>query len=140
MKAINISFQLLADSKEMGINDMSPLKLQKLLYLAYEEYTKETGEKLFDDRFEVWRHGPVVREVYDYFKSYASDVIDEEITEKIDDVKIREVFKKVLTNFGYFNAWTLVDITHDVKGLWHKKMSSGEKYIYFEDVYSYVTQ
>ena len=48
--------------------DLTPLKLQKLLYFTYADYYHRSGEMLFSSRFEVWSKGPVLAEVYYYFK------------------------------------------------------------------------
>ena len=55
--------------------DMTPMKLQKMIYIVYKEYLKRTGRSLFPERFEVWKYGPVVRDVYDAFKKYGTNVI-----------------------------------------------------------------
>ncbi|MGA9117615.1 MAG: type II toxin-antitoxin system antitoxin SocA domain-containing protein [Bacteroidota bacterium] len=56
--------------------EMSPMKIQKLLYFAYGIYHVKTGEPLFSDRFEVWKYGPVISELYHLLKGYGSDQID----------------------------------------------------------------
>lgn len=138
--AVNISEQLLNYSKNKGIADISPLKLQKLLYLSYEEYVRVNKKPLFDDRFEVWRHGPVVRKVYDKYKRYASAVIDKADRELDIDECVLNAFDTTLEKYGELKAWDLVDVTHDEKGLWYKCMSSGKSEIKFNDVKDHVSQ
>ena len=43
---------------------ITQLKLQKLLYFIQIEFIKQRGTMLFDDPFEAWTYGPVVRDVY----------------------------------------------------------------------------
>ena len=44
--------------------DITPMKLQKLIYFTYQMYLKETDIPLFDERFETWKYGPVISSVY----------------------------------------------------------------------------
>jgi uncharacterized phage-associated protein len=55
---------------------VTPMKLQKLLYFVYCEHLRRCGESLFSERFEVWKHGPVLPSVYNEFKSFGSQSID----------------------------------------------------------------
>lgn len=47
--------------------DVTPMKLQKLLYLAQANYLASTGERLFDADIEAFEHGPVVYQVWHEF-------------------------------------------------------------------------
>ena len=50
-------------------NDKCPitnLQLQKILYYIQKDYLSR-NELAFDDLFEAWQFGPVIREVYYYF-------------------------------------------------------------------------
>lgn len=40
------------------------LKLQKLLYLLWVDYYKETHQHLFEERFYAWAYGPAVPSIY----------------------------------------------------------------------------
>lgn len=55
--------------------DISPMKLQKLMYFVACEYQKDAHTVLFSEPFEVWRYGPVIRSVYDEFKAYGKNAI-----------------------------------------------------------------
>lgn len=44
--------------------DMTPMKLQKILYLAQANYLASTDHRLFDEPTEAFKHGPVVYKVY----------------------------------------------------------------------------
>lgn len=134
-KSMNVALHIINSGREVGINDISPLKLQKLIYLTYEEHARNHREALFNDNFEVWRHGPVVRTVYDFFKSYGSEVIEFKFS-GIDNLMDREMqsIQNTLHIFGELSAWDLVDITHRSGGPWDLKMKSGDSYINFEDV------
>ena len=55
--------------------DISPMKLQKLIYIFYKENLQMNNEKLFNEKFEVWKYGPVLSSVYEYFKRFGSKPI-----------------------------------------------------------------
>ena len=50
--------------------DVSPMKLQKLLYFANKRYLKDTGSPLFAESFQSWKYGPVLSSIYYEFRSY----------------------------------------------------------------------
>ena len=55
--------------------EITPLKLQKLIYFLYADYLKRSNDELFSERFETWTLGPVVPSVYDEFRSYGKKPI-----------------------------------------------------------------
>ena len=67
--ALDVANTFLARAKKEKI-DISPMKLQKLIYILYKNYLKETKKKLFSDKFEVWKYGPVISEVYQALTGY----------------------------------------------------------------------
>lgn len=132
--SIEISKSIIEQGKKMNINDISPLKLQKLLFLAYHEHKKRYNEPLFDGNFLVWRHGPVNLDVYNEYKSYGSDIISQVSVAPVTDKKVECSINNVLNKYGYTSAWDLVDITHDKKGVWFKKMEQGDSCIEYSDL------
>ncbi len=52
--------------------NVTPMKLQKLLYYVCVKYVKETGISPIHEKFEVWKYGPVVPSVYFEFKPFGS--------------------------------------------------------------------
>lgn len=61
----------------LSIEPMSPKKLQKLCYYAYSWFTvvSDDGQRLFNNRFEAWVHGPVDPPLYHDFKMFGWDDI-----------------------------------------------------------------
>lgn len=47
-----------------AFDDLTNMKINKLLYFAQGHYLREYGEPLFDDGIEAWDHGPVIPAVY----------------------------------------------------------------------------
>lgn len=57
-------------SNETG-NLISNLKLQKLCYYAQAWHLALYGEEFFDAEFEAWVHGPVIRDLYNDYKTFS---------------------------------------------------------------------
>lgn len=76
MKAVAtiLSNNILLRAKREKIN-VTPMKLQKLLYYICVKYAKETGTSPISEQFEVWQYGPVVPSVYSEFKPYGASPI-----------------------------------------------------------------
>lgn len=97
-------------------DDISNLKLQKLLYYAQGICLGMTGKALFDDDIVAWQHGPVVVSVYEEYCRYGRNGITytdelaprEEYTEHEEDI-----LNKVYGYFGQFSAWKLRNMTHE---------------------------
>lgn len=88
------------------------LKLQKLIYYAQAWYLALYDEPLFDEEFQAWVHGPVQRELYDRFKNYRWNPIEEnpdlptlpdEVVQHLDDI---------LAEFGGYGAYELERMVH----------------------------
>lgn len=69
-----LSNNILVRAQEEKI-DITPMKLQKLLYYVCVKYAKETGNSPISEHFEVWKYGPVVATVYAEFKPFGSKTI-----------------------------------------------------------------
>ena len=72
--ALDVSNNILKRGFDDDI-DITPMKLQKMLYFVYRKYLQETGKSLFNERFETWKYGPVLSSVYYGFKKYGSNSI-----------------------------------------------------------------
>ena len=91
--------------QELGSEDVSNLKLQKLIYYAQGYHLGLYRHPLFADTIEAWEHGPVVPEVYRFYKKHGSAPIP--IPDDIDFSD--DVYKTV----GQFSAWRLREMTHE---------------------------
>lgn len=90
-----------------------PLKLQKLLYLAQGYSYAFYDRPLFEDELEGWVHGPVVRSIYDLFKSYQYNFIDTDFEIEDIDKEAKEVLQYVIDNFAKYDAKYLEKISHE---------------------------
>ncbi|MDM8559063.1 type II toxin-antitoxin system antitoxin SocA domain-containing protein [Candidatus Parabeggiatoa sp. HSG14] len=97
--------------KESG-DVVTHLKLQKLLY--YSECWSQLllDRELFFENIEAWAHGPVVREVFNEFKSAGWEPLN--ISGKLVDFdeEVVDVLEQVLEAYGNVSAKTLEQMTH----------------------------
>lgn len=92
---------------------LTPLKLQKLLYLAQGWSYVWDNSPLFKNDFEAWQYGPVCVEVYDYFKKYHSEEIPEiEGVVSLGDKNAEETVEAIWDDFSDYTAYDLVEMTH----------------------------
>src|SRR5690606_8871278 len=63
-----VASYFISRSSELNENDLTNLKLQKLLYYAQAECVKSHTAKIFNEPIEAWDYGPVVSSVYKWLK------------------------------------------------------------------------
>ena len=96
------------------------LKLQKLLYYVQAWYlVRNNGNRLFDDELEAWPYGPVVKSVYDAYKRFGRDPINESSINDdstSDTFNLTESAKKVIEyvvdEYMSYSAYHLVKSIH----------------------------
>ena len=105
-------------ASEQEVN-LTNLKLQKLLYLLYARYYIDAKVSLFPDRFEAWKYGPVLTEIYDIFKKEGADpIVDMRPNANGDTFVVSETgafgasFDFVWGNYARKSASYLVGLTH----------------------------
>lgn len=91
---------------------MTNFRLQTTLYYIQTKALKETGNPVFEDDFEAWRGGPVVRDVYREFMRYVGLGIefDDPVLKKNRvpiDRKTSKIVHDVLVLTRNFGAWDL---------------------------------
>lgn len=99
---------------------LNNLKLQKLLYYSQAWYLAFTGQKLFEDRFQAWVHGPVNRAIYNRFKDTKSiysevtlgDVLDPNAADRIN-VDAKKHIDSVLEAYAQYSGVQLEYMTHN---------------------------
>lgn len=97
-------------------DDVTNLKLQKLLYYVQGHYSAITGELLFEDAIQAWQHGPVIPKVYNMYKIYGYNVI---VTPKQNasfsfiDNTTKVLIHKITNYYKQFSASKLRQMTHE---------------------------
>ena len=99
-----------ADSGEL----VSNLKLQKLLYYAqgYRVALCGVESPLFNDKIYAWKHGPVVKSVYNHYAHYESAAILPESKPVSINEETKAFLNEIYRVFGRYSAWVLRDMTH----------------------------
>ncbi len=92
-------------------NEISNLKLQKLLYYAQAWHLALYDAPLFQDSIEAWVHGPVVPTVFREYKEYAWRPITEKI-QAATPTALKFHLGEVIRVYGDFDATTLERMTH----------------------------
>lgn len=103
------------------LREVTPLALQKTLYFVQGLYFSKYETPLFSDDCQAWVHGPVYVEIYDMFRSFRYDPIDDFRFELLKgkstdlDEKEKEVVNLVVNTFGMYSGKVLERITHKEK-------------------------
>jgi len=93
-------------------DEITNMKLQKLLYYAQGTFLAMTDKPLFDDDICKWPYGPVVPNVYYQYNSFG----DRKITDYTNPPEVTEtddfLLHQVCELFGVHSAWQLSEMTH----------------------------
>ena len=117
--------------------DNSELKLQKLMYLTQRESLALTGDPMFDESFEGWRHGPVLTELRHFFDENYEPIDDSSMLDLTDTEKY--VINNVISQYGMYEAWYLANLTHSDKSWQNSRVGlneddQGNRLISVEDI------
>ena len=94
-------------SKEYG-EEISEMKLHKLLYLTQRESLIQRGEPLIRETFYGWKYGPILKEVRSTYPSCVRTPYTE--TDLISE--IRPIMESVFSQYAPKDAWSLSRLTH----------------------------
>ena len=101
-----------------ALHEVTPLTLQKLLYYIQGNYVAIYDKPLFDAPCEAWVHGPVYRNVYNLFRDFKYNPIDDDRFVPLKEsalpltLEAKEVVDRVLDTFGMYSGKVLENITH----------------------------
>ncbi|MBN1915678.1 DUF4065 domain-containing protein [Candidatus Dojkabacteria bacterium] len=115
--------------------DLTNMKLNKLIYYVQMYNLGMRGYPLFKENLESWDHGPVVRELYDSYKHFVANVINEPIDKTYEelDSQSKKIIDTVLEKLGYYSAYQLRAKSH--KELpWKNAMKRTNKIISEDDM------
>ena len=91
---------------------LTNLKLQKLLYYAQAWHLALYDSPLFDDKFEAWVHGPVIRPLYGHFKEFGWQPITKWGEPTGITASQKKHLQEVFAEYGKYSAWDLERMTH----------------------------
>jgi uncharacterized phage-associated protein len=118
MDAKQISSYVISLTQNNPEENLTNLKLQKILYYLQGYYLALYNESLFDDEIESWRYGPVISDVYHTYKGYGNNsIIIPEIDLKFDFIleNQKKFINKVYYYYRQFSAIKLMELTHNEK-------------------------
>ena len=99
-------------------DEVTPLALQKLLYYIQGIFMSVFGDELFDEDCTAWVHGPVYESVYELFKTFKYNPIDDhrfvllkDRFKKLNEEE-KEIVDLVVNTFGLYSGKALERITH----------------------------
>ena len=100
------------------MDEVTPLMLQKLLYYIQGFSFALNDREMFIENCEAWVHGPVYKDVYNIFKHFRYNVIDDpkfvmfEGYKKYLDDKDKYIIDLVVNTFGQYGGKILEKTTH----------------------------
>lgn len=101
------------------LEEVTPLMLQKLLYFIQGVYSALYGMPIFEEDCRAWVHGPVYPEVYELFRDFKYNPVDDArfaLLEGTADALTEEekkVIDLVVNTFGMYGGKVLERITHN---------------------------
>ncbi|NVK54961.1 MAG: SocA family protein [Alteromonadaceae bacterium] len=139
-KAIANAFLRLARKDGQSI---TPMKLQKLVYLAHGWALGLNDKPLIKDDVEAWQFGPVISSLYHEFKEYGSGAITNDASDfdldfdtfeivyevpviKEDDTDANELVEAVWNSYKKYSGGQLSNLTHREGTPW-KQAYNGNK-------------
>ena len=111
--AIAVANSIIRVAKNKGVNDLTPMKIQKLMYFAQFFYLKNFEDgALIDDNFVRWKLGPIIPSLYYQLKNYGSNPVDDYIRQLSPDYEaiVYMMSKKDST------SWNFLDQVFDTFG------------------------
>ena len=101
------------------LEEVTPLMLQKLLYFIQGVYSALYGKPIFVEDCRAWIHGPVYPEVYDLFRDFKYNPIDDARFALLEGPEAaltddeKRVIDLVVNTFGMYGGKVLEKITHN---------------------------
>ncbi len=131
--AMAVANALVKRAKDGQLRDLSPMKLQKLLFYVQSWHMARLGKPLIDDFFCRWQYGPVVPSLFHEFKEYGSaevttyggHVVEEDGTlvkrrpiVGHDDICTWGLIDEVIAKYGAYSGPQLSAMTHEAGSAW----------------------
>ena len=131
--AMAVANYLLELAEQFGSHDMTNMKLNKLVYIAYGWWAGATSKKLFKEPIEAWQWGPVVPIVYREFKHFGSRPIPSGFKAIDDwhasvaaldccgeDAEVRQLLQYIWKSYGKLSGSKLMSKTHEKGTPWER--------------------
>ena len=124
--AIAIANAFIKKAKIGEIRNLTPMKLQKLMFFAQSWHCKLYEKELFEGTFERWQYGHVLPEIYHEFKPFGSreisrlgtDIWGQERTIESSDSEVLSFLDKIIQTYGEYDGSQLSWMTHQPQTAW----------------------
>ncbi len=93
---------------------ITPLKLQKILYYSQGYYLAKNNKPLFKEDFEAWAHGPANDGIYEKYKIFGFNAIDEPSSNEVPKFndELVDFLYSIWNVFGIYDGKYLENLTH----------------------------
>jgi uncharacterized phage-associated protein len=116
MKANQISNYIISLAQNNPEENLTNMKLQKILYYLQGYHLALFNEVLFEEEIEAWKYGPVISKEYYTFKVYGNNSINVPETNHSFDYlsdKQKKFINKVYGYFRQFSPVKMMELTHE---------------------------
>ena len=116
MKANQISNYIISLAQNNPEENLTNMKLQKILYYLQGFHLALFNEVLFEEEIEAWKYGPVISKEYYTFKVYGNNsIIVPETNHSFDYLrdKQKKFINKVYGYFRQFSPVKMMELTHE---------------------------
>ena len=98
----------------------TPMKLMKLTYISYGWYLAMNDRKLFNDRIEAWKYGPVIPALYQASKRFGNQAIPHDLIadSALSRPELETFLSGVVENYGKYPDIALSNLTHRAGTPW----------------------
>lgn len=101
--------------------NITPMKLIKLVYIAHGWYLGITDKALIDENPEAWKYGPVIPSLYHQYKSYGNAPIEKHNgTSALDNNEDEKFLDRIWEVYGKYNGIELSAKTHQEDSPWSR--------------------
>lgn len=99
---------------------VSNLQLQKMLYFLQLTFIKGYDSPLFDDTFEAWQYGPVIRDVYVKFSEFGGSPIKMIFPDAVrfENDEQEDFINTIIEKLRGLSPWNLVRVSHAKGSPW----------------------
>lgn len=101
------------------------LKLQKILYALQSNRLHCSKEPLFEDDFEAWKYGPVLKKVYYKYCIYGNFPIHVPDVPELPEEIVQEV-NPIIEELSALSTYDLANITHGKGSAWDCVYNKGD--------------
>ena len=114
LDVFDVADHFLAKQDDESGESITNLKLQKLCYYAQGFHLAIYDEPLFSDEIEAWQHGPVIRSLWNKYKSKGRNPLPmpENDAPCIPDDEVADFLDEVYAVYGQYAAWKLREMTY----------------------------